>query len=319
MKTCIGVPINPIFLGKGVGKPEVKTVERKIKEVVDISTYRHPTIDTPFEVCLDELPEATPIGLIYVCWNYDMFIDQDNRRKRKNKGLKNNMSEGWRNEPITVKKVIIDGKVFYKMIDGGHRFKEAKELGLPIVFKLELKDITIAGYNSDRIDWTAEDYLEYYKAQGNREYWQLGKFVEDSGIQLGICREMYGNLDYEVFKSGNFKVVSRYRMRADQTLDIVASCRSNNLPFFINETRGKKVRWRLIKAIVAVMNAGIPGFNHLKLKSQLLKYGDDLLKDLGTTKAYIDNLETVYNYMARGDHVPFYLAKTKKKKKFLSQ
>jgi hypothetical protein len=118
-----------------------------------------------------------PINQVYQTNDYHLFKTlQGNRvvNELHVMRLKKSFEDSYLLSPILVNEQ-------YQIIDGQHRFKAAKELGLPINFIIQhgygLQEIQKLNTNSK--NWTKGDYLNAYCDLGVESYLQMRKFIRD--------------------------------------------------------------------------------------------------------------------------------------------
>jgi hypothetical protein len=118
-----------------------------------------------------------PINQVYQTNDYHLFKTlQGNRvvNELHVMRLKKSFENSYLLSPILVNEQ-------YQIIDGQHRFKAAKELGLPIRYIVEagygLEEIQTLNTNSK--NWNKADYLNAYCDLGVEPYLQMRKFMKD--------------------------------------------------------------------------------------------------------------------------------------------
>lgn len=76
----------------------------------------------------------------------------------------------------------------FNVLDGQHRLIAAKELRLPIFFKIETNmdrdDLTVVNANQHR--WSLENWVRYWAKKGNPNYEQLLQFHQEQQLSLTI-------------------------------------------------------------------------------------------------------------------------------------
>ena len=153
----------------------------------------------------------TPI--IQTTKDYSIFSRCDHNRPVKTKGRKglyNSMKlYGWLPSfPMTV---WYDAKGYTLIKDGQHRFEIAKELGIPVFYVLEERDIDISVINQGIGVWKTADYAGSFAQRGNTDYIRLLEFCEEHkisvqtavGLLSGTCSP---NNRMNSFKCGEWRI-----------------------------------------------------------------------------------------------------------------
>ncbi len=100
------------------------------------------------------------------------------------------------------------------LIDGQHRVAVARELGIPVRYVIEDRDIDVAQLNDTSHAWTVDDFVKRYTKEGLPDYVSLMAFSEHYGISLPMASGLLnntsspGNVLHRV-KMGTFKITSR--------------------------------------------------------------------------------------------------------------
>lgn len=193
----------------------------------------------------------------------------------------------------------------YEIIDGQHRFKAAKELGLPIRF------IICDGYGLDEVqilnqngtDWKKKDYLKAWCDLGNQEYIKLNQFMQKypllnlNSAECLLTNKVNGsnhsgkgakidgkNVGRELaFKNGGFKVAD-YK-KACENADKILTFRNCGFQHF-NDLK-------FVKAMVTLFQKNVYDHDLMLKKIQLQP---NSLKKCVKAKDYQILLEEIYNY-----------------------
>jgi len=97
------------------------------------------------------------------------------------------------------------------IVDGQHRFMIAQELGLPVSYVIEDRDVDVAVINAGQRTWNIAAYVNRFIAKGLGEYAKLREFAELHGMPLGMAAGvLIGNNTaanaHDAIKVGTFKV-----------------------------------------------------------------------------------------------------------------
>src|SRR5260221_3333588 len=91
---------------------------------------------------------------------------------------------------------IINGKTFYRIIDGQHRFDACKHLNKPIEYTVwNTDEKAMTALNANQKNWTLSDYLNLGIIQGKEDYIQIKEYVKRTGISLNSVVEIFGEMD----------------------------------------------------------------------------------------------------------------------------
>jgi disulfide oxidoreductase YuzD len=173
-------------------------------------------------------------------YDYDKFkFFECNRPMRENKDLKLSMEK--RNDlhlfPIVV-------TTDYYIIDGQHRFKYAKELGLEIFFMVnenyDMNDMAI--WNSSQKKWTYEDFAHFYATRGIESYKLVLDLSKKYKISLNVLVRMYSNTYSNFchnFKLGKFKISENNIQRCEEEIlkiiELADVFRKNSITNHVNQ------------------------------------------------------------------------------------
>lgn len=172
--------------------------------------------------------------------------------------------------------------------DGQHRLAFAESLGLPVYYVEDSTDFDVATINSTSKVWNLGDYAQKYASNGIKSYQEGLEFAEKHGLPISTAfcllagTTSFSNFD-ELFLTGKFKV--KDRKWADSVAGIYG-------PITTMSSSMKK-NARLLEACMAVCR--VPDFDPSRLLSGAERCREKLLS-FSTREAYLDMLETVYNF-----------------------
>jgi len=242
---------------------------------------------------------------IFFSRNYNDFqLITGNRQlnKAKIKKIRNDIIKGLdvlRYCPILVKE---NGR-WLEIIDGQHRFEVAKEMNSKVWY-IVVEDFTlldIARINSNTEKWKTEDYINCYAAQGNEHYINLKKFLKETSFPLSVTLRLLSTgkvgkdsgmdqANADKFKRGLFEISFQNEAKA-----MVAA-----ISMFENFS-GRNSR-QFILALDTILQAGKCDVVELV---DMYKEGNVKLLKQESVKAYLTNLEEIYNYRMRIRRVIF--------------
>lgn len=193
------------------------------------------------------------------------------------------------------------------IMDGQHRYTAAKELGLPIHF-IESKNLTVEDMslsNSNQKGWRPADFVSSYAAQGNPEYITLRDFIAEHGLPVGISAGLLGgsmrSLASETnvgVHTGNFRVVDA--PFANKVASAVTAC--------ARLFRSAKDN-SFVLAIARLLATKI--FSITRFISKLENQTSRLTKCASWIQ-YVELIEEIYNWKARGDDMASLVIETKR-------
>lgn len=171
--------------------------------------------------------------------------------------------------------------------DGQHRIAFAETLGLPVYYTVLDDPLDIAEVNSTTVIWVTRNFAEKFAANGKKAYVEGLEFADRHGIPVGTAFCLlagtfsWSNISRSYY-DGDFKIVDRAWAEAVATIYAAivhnsARCRSA----------------RLIEAVMAVTR--VEKFDVQRMLANVDRCREKLVP-FATKEAYLDMLETVYNY-----------------------
>lgn len=178
--------------------------------------------------------------------------------------------------------------------DGQHRLESAIQTKKPVYFIIRKEDMALdkmARFNSLQEKWKPHDFINCYIEKGISDYKKLNDFISIYQLPVSIAINLlfYGVTGndagvkediLEMFRKGEFKV-KHYK----QAVEIIEECKKfsaftgwNTRPFIVS--------------ISKILSADKCDFNEL-----VEKFNSDprQLQKHSNTKAYLNNLENIYN------------------------
>jgi hypothetical protein len=171
--------------------------------------------------------------------------------------------------------------------EGQHRLLFAETLGLPVYWVEEAVDFDIAKINCTPKTWRIQDYAKTFAKQGKQAYQEGMDFAEAHKLPIGQAFALlagttsYGNVQDE-FIAGKFKV--KDRTWADAVAGIFAP---------MVRMRPEVNNARFLEACMAVCR--VPEFDAKRMLHNAERCRDKLVS-YSTRDAYLDMMESVYNF-----------------------
>jgi hypothetical protein len=235
------------------------------------------------------MSEKKAAAKISVTKDYRLFErSPDNRPTdvKRRKKLRDSMkSYGWLTcFPLVA---VRNGDKHLIVKDGQHRLELAEELGLVVPWIEHANDFDVAKTAAGQKPWVLKDYAMCFAGKGMKHYQDGLDFAEQHKLPVGIAFALlagttsYGNIEPD-FVAGKFK--PKDRKWADDVAAVysqiaaLATCLRNQ---------------NFISACMAVCR--VEGFDGKRLVHNAKRCREKLVA-YSTRDAYLDMLETVYNY-----------------------
>lgn len=186
------------------------------------------------------------------------------------------------NNLLPVCPIIVDPQM--QIIDGQHRYYAAQKTNKFIYYIIHERTSVqkIASMNSRQKGWKPLDYLDCYVHTGNEHYILLKQFIEEHKLSITVAMLLLaGRKSSEDYKQGEFEVKD-----ADYAKKI-----ANKLKIFASSENSKQTNFA--RAIIKIYDAGKIDWE--LMEDQWHASGANL-KECNSDKAYITELETIYNY-----------------------
>jgi len=171
--------------------------------------------------------------------------------------------------------------------DGQHRLAVAEALGLPVYWIEETVDFDVATVNNTQKVWQLIDYARKYAANGSKDYQEVLEFSETHRLPIGTSVALlsgttgFSNVQ-KGFCDGTFKV--RDRVWADAVASVYGP-----IVLLAAEVRNA----RFIEACMAACR--VEAFDPKRMVRNAGRCRDKLAS-YSTRDAYLDMMETIYNF-----------------------
>lgn len=184
------------------------------------------------------------------------------------------------------------------IVRGHHRFNIAKQLGLPVYYVIDDSNVDIfALEGSSGQGWTSKDFMVARSRAGEADYVKLADFMAAHSLTLGAASSLVGGQSAEsankiaTLKDGSFKVGNMDH--ANAVVAITDLCRALSIEFATSTG--------FVGAVSAALR--IPEINVEQLRRRITTHHKELARR-SRRDDYLEELEAVYNYMARGPKLP---------------
>jgi hypothetical protein len=232
--------------------------------------------------------------------DYEVFESHElNRNLRDLSTLKLSMQfHGFRpSSPIHVTQNG-DGKL--KIKRGHHRFAAAKELGLPVWYVVDNDSMSIYEWEGDtRQTWSLADFIVSYANGGSEDCKALLEFGRKYDIPFRVIVPLLGG--ESIGSNNKMKLVRLGKYKVDNsaiphTLEIV-----NTINFLREQDISFAGQFVFLVALDAAYR--IPEFDPSIFKTRI-KSNPRMMKRRNTRDGYLEEIENVYNYMAKTNRLP---------------
>jgi hypothetical protein len=184
------------------------------------------------------------------------------------------------------------------VIDGQHRLAAARELGVPVYYKIgqQLSETDITTLNVAQKNWEGVDYLRYWTVKGKPAYIVLTEFRKrHPSLSFSNAKMMLtGNTNnrLEEFRQGRW--VANEFDKAEQVAALVER--------IATEARFKAAMHTGFVAAVYHCVANIEGFDANTFMERIMKQPRSL-QTCASHKQYLTMFQEIYNYRARAENI----------------
>lgn len=246
----------------------------------------------------------SPKTQLLVTTNYDLFEMRPLNRSVKDTRKKSLISSIDRMDLTDCKPIIVNENM--EIIDGQGRFTACKELGLPIYYiKKNLNgnsDKAMIRLNVNQVNWTLNEYIEFYARQGKAVYKEVFECKEKYGITLTTSVCFVANASHAISKTIQMGKLKRgrlhYSVYGNILNDFKQIFKDYNHTYFI-------------RALIYVVN--LKFYNHKSDFKRFVKNRYDLI-GCSTTQQYLKMFEQILNSYRRGTKVNILAEYSKVKK-----
>jgi hypothetical protein len=241
-------------------------------------------------------PTAAPValdGTIYQTTNYDLFHLLPENRVVDLVHVRKLVAMITQSNLLHVKPLDVTADL--GIIDGQHRLAAARELGLPVYYKIsqQLSEADITTLNVAQKNWQGPDYLHYWSVKGRTDYLALTKFWQrHPSLSFSNAKMMLGgssNNRAQEFRAGSWKA-SDEAYKGELAAVLVERVAA--------ETPFKQAMHTGFVAAVYHCVANVEDFNSKVFLEKILKQPRTLVP-CASHKQYLAMFDEIYNYQTR--------------------
>ena len=243
--------------------------------------------------------------------NYDLFeMHPHNRPLHLNNVLRRSMQKhGFM--PSSPLHCVMNGNKL-RVVRGHHRLSVAKQLGIPVYYIVDDSNTDLFDLEgASSVAWNIPDFANARAQAGDKHAQQLIKFIEQYGIPIGTAAALLGgemgcsSNKIKQIKTGSFRVTKSGLEHASEVVAITDALHEKGIPF----ARHVGFVGALSKAILT------PEVDYKRLCHRFATYSHVMTRR-STVKEYLEEIEALYNYTAKGKRIPLsFLANEAAKKR----
>lgn len=223
--------------------------------------------------------------------NYHQFKDIRGNREINRVHLNKLVKSIEDNDMLEANPIIVNDLM--QILDGQHRLLAAEKLGVPIHYVViptgNISEVQL--FNSNLRAWTMINFLNSYIARGNENYVELKKFMDKTGLSLGISLMLFsgtskaknGRSTVNDFKNGDF--TTNFKEFAETTYKAIKKI----APFCDD------VSWNDREMVSAMMLVHRAGITYDDLIEKIERSGMRIPR-FATRKPYIRLFEDILSY-----------------------
>jgi hypothetical protein len=234
--------------------------------------------------------------------NYDLFEQHPmNREFREKVQLRESMlTHGFLPSCAITCMRLRGGKLL--IVSGHHRFKYAKELGLPVWYIVDdtIPEAAVLQYLRERdgtTAWSVTDFVQSQINANNQDYVRFESWRKENGLSVTVASMILsGSVNYggayssnDILKRGSFTMPATIPSLSAKVLDLIQFLRAEKWPYAAATT--------FVAALM--LSCRVPEFDPSVFKARIRKHGIERLPHLNTTRGYLAAIQDVYNYMAK--------------------
>jgi hypothetical protein len=236
---------------------------------------------------------AAPValdGTVYQTTNYDLFHLLPENRVVDLTHVRKLVAMITQSNLLHIKPLDVTADL--GIIDGQHRLAAARELGLPVYYKIgqQLSEADITTLNVAQKNWQGPDYLHYWTVKGRTDYVALTAFRKrHPSLSFSNAKMMLGATNKgsaEEFRAGIWKAGEAYK--AEQVAELIERIAAE-VPTFKQPNHSGFV------AAVHHCVTSINGFDAKEFMRSILLQPRALVPCAGL-KQFLQMFQDIYNY-----------------------
>ncbi len=245
------------------------------------------------QLCAAPTPEtAAPValdGTVYQTSDYDLFHLLPENRPVDPGHVRKLVAMITQSNLLHVKPLDVTADL--GVIDGQHRLAAARELGLPVYYKIgqQLSEADITTLNVAQKNWQGTDYLHFWTVKGRTDYVALTAFRQrHPTLSFSNAKMMLSgstNNRAEEFRAGRWKAGEAYK--AEQVAVLIERIAA--------ETSFKQAAHTGFVAAVYHCVANVEGFDPKEFMHKILG-NPRALVTCASHKQYLELFQEIYNY-----------------------
>lgn len=119
--------------------------------------------------------------------DYSIFEKYDSNRKINEVNVQKIMKSISAKNLLEFRPILVDENM--RVIDGQHRLEAAKRLGVGVYYEVMKKppSETVILLNTNQKRWNIDDYLNYFEKEGNSEYKEFNRLIEEANVSFSVA------------------------------------------------------------------------------------------------------------------------------------
>lgn len=241
------------------------------------------------------LPTLPPSGAVQHTTQYHLFSLLDANRPLNQGHVQKLVEQIRQNNLLHIRPLDVTPEL--EVIDGQHRLAAAKELGLPVYYRItqQLTEADIASLNTASKNWLGVDYLHYWTEKGQPAYVALTDFRQrHPRISFSNAKMMVSgstNNRAADFRAGTWQ--AGQLEKAEQVAGLIERIAA--------ETPFKQAADTRFVAAVYHCAANVAGFKPEHFMGRILRQPRALVP-CATHKQYLELFQEIYNYNTTQEH-----------------
>jgi hypothetical protein len=283
------------FLDRKTKPSKQSVIKNHKKQTMETATAKKPeTVKKPEAI---SNPAKHGIAAAQSTNQYHLFKTLRTNRWIDDHHVRNLVKAITKKNLLHLNPLVVDADM--NVIDGQHRLEAAKKLGVPVYYIKDdhISENDIAGMNSTKKNWTAEDYINFYAQKGVEEYM---KFMDFATLHPEINRSLLitilasnGKRNTKAIKEGSLDVGKL--TEAERMLEMLNYFKSVSAIAYSS---------RFVEAFSFIVSH--PEYDHLRMV-QKVQINPGALQPRVSKKDYIMMLQNIFNYRVNEKNIVLFL------------